>query len=137
MPDTVRIELLAPGLAIDDLAAIVAAAELSEAGGERPGSRSGMRLDAATGEVVVGLATAVPSIITALLLVWDRWKPKPNDDAEGRGERRSATIIIEGVDHDVTVSATDEGQLVDSNGHLLRSQDLPGSAAEILRIRLK
>ncbi len=105
-------------------AAAVGAALGDDLALEQPeaGGRS-VDMDPATATLVVGLATAVPSIISAVAAAWSRFR---------RPSQASAALVIETTGQDVVIRVGEDGTVAPAD-----VAALPESPRQILRIHLR
>src|SRR4051812_31717390 len=85
-----------------------------------------LNMDPDTATAVVGVATAIPALITSIVGAWTSFRnrisvsPRP-------------TVVIETTTDDISVSVGDAGTLLGENGAELDPTTLPQSPKDILR----
>ena len=118
--DDVRIPVGGRGLDAAGLADVLGDGLTVEQGGA--GGRS-VDMDPATVELVVGLASAVPALISAVAAAWSKFR---------RPSSAPATLVIETAGEDVVIRVGADGTVAESD-----AAALPDSPRQILRIHLR
>jgi hypothetical protein len=127
MTDTARIPVSGRGLTKEEVRTVLENADLGvEPTGSAPQS---VDMDPATATLVVGLATAVPALITSISGAWARFRKGSSPAA--------STVVLETAADEVVLRVGGDGTLAAEDGGPLDIAALPSSPGDIVRIHLR
>jgi hypothetical protein len=127
MTGTARIPVSGRGLTKEQVGAVLDSAELGvDSAATAPQS---VNMDPATATLVVGLATAVPALITSIAGAWALFRKGSSPAA--------CTVVVETATDEVVLRVVGDGTLAAGDGGPVNVMALPSSPRDIVRIHLQ
>jgi hypothetical protein len=129
MPERVRIPVGGRGLVSERVAEVLGSAGDDVRVESDADARRSVDMDSGTVSMVVDLATAVPTLLTAIAGAWSQFKK--------RSSSAPATVVVETAADEVTVRITAAGELATEDGEPVDPAALPSTPRTIVRIHLR